>query len=117
MITVYGISNCDTCRKALKWLKERGTEHRFHDLRKDGLDHARVAQWIEAIGLDTLVNKRGTTWRALDDATKDNLSAQTAGVLLGANPTLIKRPVFELADGYIVGFAKGQMAALETRLG
>lgn len=117
MITVYGISNCDTCRKALKWLKERGVEHRFHDLRKDGLDRARVEKWLDAVGPEVLVNKRGTTWRKLDDATKDNLSAKTAPALLVENPTLIKRPVFELGDGYIVGFAKAHVAELERRLG
>lgn len=64
-----------------------------------------------------LVNKRGTTWRKLDDATKDSLSPQTAPDLLVANPTLIKRPVFELPDGHLVGFSKAQIEALERRLG
>lgn len=117
MITVYGISNCDTCRKALKWLKERDVEHRFVDLRKDGLSTTQVEAWLDAVGLDVLVNKRGTTWRKLDDATKDSLSPQTAPDLLVANPTLIKRPVFELPDGHLVGFSKAQIEALERRLG
>lgn len=86
MITVYGISNCDTCRKALKWLKERDVEHRFVDLRKDGLSTTQVEAWLDAVGLDVLVNKRGTTWRKLDDATKDSLSPQTAPGPAGGQP-------------------------------
>ena len=65
MITIYGIKNCDTCRKALKWLQAEGIEHRYHDFRADGLEAADVTRWVSAVGWETLLNRRGTTWRKL----------------------------------------------------
>jgi arsenate reductase len=113
MITVYGIRNCDTCRKALKWLESEGIEHCFHDFRKDGLADTQVAAWLEAVGSDVLLNRRGTTWRNLSDTEKDSVDAGKAEALIVANPTLVKRPVFEGAGTLLVGFGAAQQDALK----
>jgi len=105
MITVYGIRNCDTCRKALKWLEAEGIEHRFHDFRKDGLEAASVAAWAKEAGWEKLLNRRGTTWRNLSDAEKDGVDAAKAERLMVANPTLIKRPVTDTGTRIFVGFS------------
>lgn len=93
MLTVYGLKTCDACRKARKALGDR--EHRFHDLREDGLDGAMLDRWIEALGWEALLNRRSTTWRALDEAEKAGLDAGRARGLMLAHPTLVKRPVID----------------------
>ena len=115
MITLYGIPNCGTCKKALLWLKERGAGHRFHDVRKDGLDAATVAAWLGEIGVDRLVNRRGTTWRKLDDATRAAIDAGDTTAIV-ANPTVIKRPVVDLGPVRVVGFDPAAVAAIEGAL-
>ena len=112
MITVYGIKNCDTCRNALKTLKDQGREHRFHDLRADGLDASEITRWLEAAGSEKLLNRRGTTWRKLPEAEREALDEGKIQRLLLEHPTLIKRPVFEVAGEVVVGFD----AAAKTRL-
>ena len=111
MITVYGIRQCDTCRKALRWLEAESIEHRFHDLRADGLDAARVESWLASPFAAQIVNRRSTTWRGLTEAQKQMAGKALAGLLL-ANPTLVKRPVFTV-DGEIVavGFDTTTLAA------
>jgi arsenate reductase len=104
MITVSGLRSCDTCRKAIAWLKDHGIEHRFHDLRADGFDRATAARWAAEIGWEVLVNRRGTTWRGLPDVDKSGLDEAKAVALVVAYPSLIKRPVFEGAGGVVVGF-------------
>ena len=106
MITVYGIPNCDTVKKARVWLTERGVGHRFHDFKKQGVPEPELDRWLAAAGWETLVNRKGTTWRGLDEATRaavaDNASAKA---LLLQHASVIKRPVVEWADGAItVGF-------------
>ncbi|MDA0991892.1 MAG: ArsC family reductase [Verrucomicrobia bacterium] len=113
MITVYGIKNCDTCRKARKWLDAEGIEHRYHDFRADGLDETTLSAWVSAIGWETLLNRRGTTWRKLPEADRDGLTADNAAALMLANPTLIKRPVFDTGGAYLVGFSKAVEDALK----
>ena len=113
MITVYGIKNCDTCRKALKWLTAEGIEHRFHDFRVDGLDTGALAAWVDTAGWEKLLNRRGTTWRNLSDAEKDGIDEAKAQTLMAGNPTLIKRPVFETGDQVLVGFSNAEQAALK----
>ena len=113
MITVYGIRNCETCRKALKWLDAGGIEHRFHDFRKDGLTATQVAAWLEDVGAAVLLNKRGTTWRNLSNAEKESVDAGKAETLIVANPTLVKRPVFEGTGTLLVGFGNAQRDALK----
>lgn len=113
MIKVYGLKNCDTCRKALKWLEVRGLEHVFHDLRADGIDKADVENFAASVGWEKLLNKSSTTWRALDDAEKEGVNKKKAIALMVAHPALIKRPVFDLGGTYVVGFRDEQKAALE----
>ncbi|MCH7865118.1 MAG: ArsC family reductase [Proteobacteria bacterium] len=108
MITVFGLQNCDTCRKALKWLDGQGIEHRFHDFRKDGLDAGLLGRWIAAQGWETVLNRRGTTWRKLSDADKAGLDGAKAAALMAAHPALIKRPVFEKGERVIIGFKDEQ---------
>ena len=93
MITVYGIKNCDTVKKALKWLSDHNIEHKLHDYRVDGLDTAFLQQAEAQFGWENLVNKRSTTWRNLEDDVKKTLSKATALSVLAENPTLIKRPI------------------------
>ncbi|TNE34541.1 MAG: arsenate reductase [Alphaproteobacteria bacterium] len=114
---IYGIRNCDTCRKALKWLEEEGIEHRFHDFRKDGLAQEKVAGWLRTAGADILVNRRGTTYRKLADDEKAALDGPGAAALLTAQPTLMKRPVFETASGLVIGFKDTEKAALRKTTG
>jgi Spx/MgsR family transcriptional regulator len=101
---LYGISNCDTVRKARNWLDAHGIAHRFHDFRADGLTAARVAAWVDARGWDALLNRRSTTWRQLDADLRAAIGAATAPALLLAQPTLIRRPVLEHEGAVYLGF-------------
>lgn len=112
MITVYGIKQCDTCRKALKWLSSEDIEHRFHDVRVDGLDPATVQQWLDSPFAASLVNRRSTTYRALNEQQKAAEGTALQALLL-AQPTLIKRPVFEReGDVVAVGFKPAELEGL-----
>ena len=97
-VTLYGIPNCDTVKKARTWLTEQGVEHRFHDFKKDGLTSALAREWLEEVGAATLINRRGTTWRML--AKIEQLKADDPKAVVGLLvklPALIKRPVMEIA--------------------
>ena len=108
MLTVYGIKQCDTCRKALKWLAGQGIAHEFHDLRQDGLDRERVSGWLESGFADVLVNRRSTTWRQLSDAQRATSGDELVQLLLD-HPTLVKRPVFEREAIVAVGFRPAEL--------
>ncbi len=112
MITVYGIKNCDTCRKALKWLDAEDIEHKFHNFRADGLDEKTLSAWIKGVGWETLLNRRGTTWRKLPEADREGLTPDSARSLMLDNPTLIKRPVFDVGKNYLVGFSMVEQEVL-----
>lgn len=112
MIVIYGLKNCDTCRKAVKLLEAGGAPYRFHDLRADGLPAERLALWLDKAGWETLLNRRSTTWRELPAAEKAGLDSARAAELLVRHPTLIKRPVVEAGDALLVGLAPDQQAAL-----
>ena len=113
MIVVYGIKQCDTCRKALKWLAAQDIDHNFHDLRVDGLEPRSLETWFASPFADQLVNRRSTTWRGLSDAEK-NSSGAAMNALLLEHPTLVKRPVFVMDNEVIaVGF---QPDALEAAI-
>ncbi|MFM6985297.1 MAG: arsenate reductase [Hydrogenophaga sp.] len=106
MITVYGIPHCDTVKKARAWLTEHGVVHAFHDFKKQGVPEDALDRWLAAAGGETLVNRKGTTWRGLDETSRravvDNASARA---LLMQHASIIKRPVVEWADDTItVGF-------------
>ncbi len=108
MVTLYGIANCDTIRKAKKWLDAEGVEYRFHDFRKHGLERDKLAGWVDRLGWEVLLNKRGTTWRKLDEADKQDIDTAKAIDLLLAHPAMIKRPVLEAGDHLLVGFDEQQ---------
>ena len=103
-ITIYGIRNCDTTRKALKWLDEQGRDYRFHDYRKDGVPEQRLRTWIDRLGWETVINKRGTTWRKLDETTRANMDAEGAAEAALHESALIKRPIVETGNTLLVGF-------------
>ena len=106
MLTVYGIKNCDTVKKALKWLEAEGIEHTFHDFRADGLSAADVGRWCAVLGWESLINRRSTTWRELSEDDKQGLDENKAVALMSAHPTLIKRPVFVANDLVLNGFSQ-----------
>ncbi|MEK9724146.1 MAG: arsenate reductase [Rhodospirillaceae bacterium] len=114
MITVYGLKNCDTCRKALKWLAAEDIAHAFRDVRADGVTAADVGRWADAVGWETLLNRRGTTWRGLPDGDIADVDAAKALTLMAAHPALIKRPVFQKGDAVVVGFKADQQAAVKA---
>lgn len=96
MITLFGIPNCDTVKKARAWLTAQGVDYQFHDFKKQGLPPERLAVWIEAVGWEKLLNRQGTTWRKLDEATQATAAdAESTAKLLILNASLIKRPVVE----------------------
>ena len=112
VIHLYGIPNCDTVKKARVWLDAAGKAYTFHDYKKEGADPDRIAGWIAAAGLDVVVNRKGTTFRALSDADKARAAdAATAPALLAANPSVIKRPIAEHDGGLLVGFKADDWAA------
>ena len=113
MIKIYGLKNCDTCRKALKWLKEEDLIHEFKDIRSDGFSDEKLQSWIDHVGWETLLNRRGTTWRNLPDADKEGVDGSKAKALMLYQPALIKRPVFETQSGTVVGFKETEMVALK----
>lgn len=104
-LILYGIPNCDTVKKARRWLDEQGVAHRFHDFRKDGLDAGRLQGWIDALGWEKLLNRSGTTFRKLPDAQKDGLDAAKAKALMLEQPAMIRRPVVEAGSAVSVGFS------------
>lgn len=110
-IHLYGIPNCDTVKKARRWLDAQGIGYTFHDYKKEGADPEKLAAWIEAEGVDTVLNRRGTTWRKLPDAEKEGVDAEKAVRLLEENPSMIKRPVVEHGGGLLVGFKEDAWAA------
>jgi len=114
MITIYGIKNCDTMKKARTWLEAEGIAHRFHDFRADGLDRKTVAGWLKSVDRDVLINRRCTTWRKLPDDKKAVDSDVDAIALMLENPALIKRPVFDLGGRFLVGFTDDVRAALKA---
>jgi arsenate reductase (glutaredoxin) len=114
MITVYGIPNCDTVKKARAWLTEHGVEHHFHDFKKQGVPEAGLDRWLAAVGWETLINRKGTTWRQLDETVRTGVTdATSARAVALANPTVIKRPVVQWTEGITVGF---DAAAWQARL-
>ena len=111
-IHLYGIPNCDTVKKARKWLDANGIEYAFHDYKKEGADPAKLEEWIAAHGVDVVLNKRGTTFRKLTDAEKEAAANSNEAVaLLVQHPSMIKRPVAAHAAGTLVGFKEDEWSA------
>jgi Spx/MgsR family transcriptional regulator len=106
MATLYGIPNCDTVRKARKWLDAHGVAFDFHDFRKHGLDEKQLKAWVKELGWEVLLNKRGMMWRKLPDSKKENLDEKKAIAIMLAEPAIIKRPVLDTGKQRHVGFSE-----------
>jgi len=105
-ITIYGIKNCDTMKKARAWLDGHGVDYLFHDYKTAGIERERLEQWCKKVGWEVLLNRSGTTFRKLADKDKNGLDARKATALMLAQPSMIKRPVLDLGGGrLLVGFA------------
>ena len=115
MITLYGIKNCDTVKKARRWLDDHSIEYQFHDFRVDGLSAQAVAEWLDELGWETLVNKRSTSWKQLDPDTKDAMSTMTAKAVILAQPTLIKRPLLDTGHSISTGFSEASFDKIFTQ--
>ncbi|MBE1274645.1 ArsC family reductase [Enterovibrio baiacu] len=107
---VYGIKNCDTIKKALKWLEAEGKPFTFHDYRKDGIDQEMLKKFVDELGWEALVNKRGTTFRALTEEQKNNLDESNAIALMLVQPAMIKRPLLAHGGKYYLGFKPAEYA-------
>jgi arsenate reductase (glutaredoxin) len=104
-ITIYGIKNCNTMKKARAWLDKHGVAYDFHDYKSTGIDRERLERWVKKVGWELLLNRAGTTFRKLPDKDKDDLSEKKAIMLMLAQPSMIKRPALELGGGkLLVGF-------------
>ena len=111
-ITMYGIPNCDTIKKAKKWLDAQSIDYQFHDYRKQGIDSAMVEAFCQQLGWENVLNKRGTTYRQLSQEQKDNLNQENVVALLVEQPAMIKRPILVSDGDYHIGFKADQYAAL-----
>jgi arsenate reductase (glutaredoxin) len=111
-IEFYGIPNCDSVKKARAWLDANRVAYTFHDYKKEGADPARIARWIEAAGVDTVLNRRGTTFRKLSADEQANIDPAKAVTLLEQHPSMIKRPIVEYPGGVLVGFKEDEWRVL-----
>lgn len=107
-ITLYGIPNCDTVKKARKWLDGQGIAHVFHDYKKADADPAKLAAWVAQAGWETVLNRAGTTFRKLPEEDREGLDAAKAVALMAAHPSCIKRPIVEHSGGLLVGFREAE---------
>ena len=102
---MYGIPNCDTIKKAKKWLEANGIDYEFHDYKKQGITKAKLKDWCKQADWEVLLNRRGTTWRKLDDETKNNINKTSAIDIMAENTSIIKRPVIVTDNEILVGFS------------
>ncbi len=107
-ITMYGIKNCDTIKKARKWLETENIDYQFHDYKKEGVSREQLTLWIAQVGWEILVNKRGTTWRKLPDNIKDSIDEASAIEVMLENTSVIKRPVLDTGKKLLVGFSSDE---------
>jgi len=112
MINLYGIPNCDTIKKARKWLKDNNFDYDFHDYKKLGVPEKELKAWVKIVGWETLLNKRGTTWRKLDEDTKSSVDETSAIQIMLDNPSIIKRPVLVKDNTILVGFKESEYSEL-----
>jgi len=104
VITLFGIKNCDTVKKARRWLADNDIQYAFHDVRADGLQLEQIAEWIAKTDWEIVLNRRGTTWRKLDASLQENTSENSVAELLLANPAMIKRPILDVNGVISIGF-------------
>jgi arsenate reductase (glutaredoxin) len=114
-VTIYGIKNCDTMKKARAWLDDHGVAYAFHDYKSEGIGKDKLKSWSDDLGWETLLNRAGTTFRKLSDAHKEDLNGRKALALMLAQPSMIKRPVLDLGGKLVVGF-KPEIYAKEIAL-
>ena len=114
MVTLFGIPNCDTVKKARRWLEQHHILYTFHDFRQDGLDSDMLQRWMKKVNWTVLLNQRSRTWRELHDSDKQNLSADKAMKLMLKNPSIIKRPVLITKNDIAVGFDDNEYRKLLT---
>lgn len=112
MLKMTGLKACDTCRKAQKWLQENNIDFEYRDVKTDGVSKADLKRYVTKLGWEKAINKASTTWRGLDASDKDGINNDKAVVLLLDNPSLMKRPLFEIADEIVLGFRDEQKQAL-----
>ncbi|MGD2074611.1 MAG: ArsC family reductase [Gammaproteobacteria bacterium] len=105
MITIYGIRNCDTMKKAMRWLDEHAVEYHFHDYRKQGLDRRMLEAWEIELGWGALLNRRGQLWRKLPPSVRDGIDRESALKLMTENPGIVKRPLLDVGDRRVLGFS------------
>ncbi len=103
-ITIYGIKNCDTMKKARSWLDQKGVSYAFHDYKTSGIDQAHLQAWVDNAGWDVVLNRAGTTFKKLDEADRQNIDQAKAIALMLAQPSMIKRPVLEADGKLLIGF-------------
>ena len=113
-ITMYGIKNCDTIKKARDWLADHGRAYDFHDYKASGIDRAKLQVWVDKLGWEVLLNRAGTTFKKLPDADKAGIDAAKAIMLMESQPSMITRPVLDVDGDLLVGF---KPATYEARLG
>ena len=111
-ITIYGIRNCDTMKKARAWLEAHGVDYDFHDYKTEGIDRATLEKWAKTVGWDVLLNRAGTTFRKLPDDAKQNIDERKAIKLMLEQPSMIKRPVLERGRTLLVGFTEDRYSAI-----
>jgi len=111
VMNMYGIPNCDTIKKARIWLSDNNIDYTFHDYKKEGVDRKQLTTWCKALGWETLLNKRGTTWRKVPDDQKASINETSAIDLMIENPSMIKRPVLTSDNLCLVGFSADEYAA------
>jgi len=112
MITLYGIPNCDTVRKARRWLDAQKIHYQFHNFRKEGVEASMLTAWVAELGWEALINRRSATWRKLPQQIRNEISPNSAIQLMLENPTLIKRPVLDLGTSRHIGFSEAQYQEL-----
>lgn len=110
MTTLYGIRNCDTVRKARRWLQEHDIDYRFHDVREEGINKNLLNSWIKALGWEQLLNRRSTTWRQLPAVLREDIDRASATSLMLSQPAIIKRPVLEHGKQLYLGFSDTRFA-------
>lgn len=112
MIKIYGIPNCDTMKKARKWLDDNNLEYEFHDYKKHGVPEKNLTRWAKTAGWDVVLNKRGTTWRKLNDEIKNNIDEASSIQVMLEHPSAIKRPVLEDGKTLLIGFKEDEYKTL-----
>ena len=112
MVTLFGIKNCDTVRKARRWLDGHDVRCEFHDVRADGLTRQQLVHWVDALDWENLLNRRGTTWRKLPESVRENINKRAAIKLMLDQPAMIKRPVLDIDNTLHLGFSEASYREL-----